>query len=275
MDAADLYRLPPEDFTAARDAAVNDAKAAGDKERAAELKALRRPSVSAFLVNGLAKQDDQLLVQLLELGPALAEAQASGQGDALRVLGAQRRELVQAVISRAVEIGRRDITSAVREEVVATLQAALADPASADAVRSGRLVRALSYAGFGDVDLEGAVAQPRSVKQDKQAPDQQRQEVAKAETAALEAAGALDDAARACEQAERERARAEEQAAAALQEVERLQDALSEAEQVAREADTGEVKASKRADTAVAAVRRAQSQEEQARAELDRLRRRS
>ena len=85
-------------------------------------------------------------------------AQSGGDADALRTLGAQRRELVEAVVGAAVGLAGRTVTAAVREEVAATLEAALSDPASADAVRSGRLVRPLSYAGFGGVDLSGAVA---------------------------------------------------------------------------------------------------------------------
>ncbi|MCY7366514.1 MAG: hypothetical protein LH469_14570, partial [Frankiaceae bacterium] len=96
MDAADLYRLPPEDFTAARDAAAKAAKAGGDADVAKALRALRRPSVPAWLVNGLVAQEPELLEQLLDLGPALAHAQAAGEGDALRELGAQRRALVGA-----------------------------------------------------------------------------------------------------------------------------------------------------------------------------------
>ena len=281
MDAADLYRLPPEDFTAARDAAAKQAKAAGDKEAAAALKALRKPSVPAHLVNLLATDEAELLEQLLALGPALAQAQAQGQGDALRELGAQRRELVQAVAARAVELAGRDVSAAVREEVASTLETALADAASAEAVRSGRLVRALSYAGFGDVDLSDAVARATGPgtpnKPVRPAPDveaeQRRQRVAEAEAAALDAAGALDDAVRACERAERERATAEEQAGAAHEEVERLRAALTEAEQAARERDSARAKAAKAAEKAVAAVQRAQAREEEARSALDRLRR--
>jgi hypothetical protein len=161
VDAADLYQLPPEDFTAARDAAAKQAKADGDRSAAAELKALRRPSVAAWLVNRLAQTESELLDSLLALGPELAEAQAAGSGDLLRELGAQRRSLVDAVTDRAVRLAERDVAPAVRVEVSDTLEAALADPASAQAVRSGRLVRGLSYAGFGGVDLDGAVACPR------------------------------------------------------------------------------------------------------------------
>ena len=158
VDAEDLYRLPPEQFTAARDAEAKRRKGEGDKEGAAELAALRRPSVAAWLLNRLADTSPDLLTGLLDLGPGLAQAQSTGDAAALRSLGAQRRQLVEAVTGAAVAAGGRAVTAAVREEVAGTLEAALSDPRSAQAVRSGRLVRALSYAGFGEVDLSGAVA---------------------------------------------------------------------------------------------------------------------
>jgi hypothetical protein len=268
-----LYALAPEEFTAARDAAAKQAKANGDTELATQVKALRKPSVGAWLVNLLATGEADLLEQLLSLGPALAEAQARGHGDELRQLSAQRRELVGAVTSRAVELSGRSTTAAVRDEVSSTLEAALADAPSADAVRSGTLVRALSYAGFGGVDLEGAVGGPvrRSGPEPrKKAPDDG---VAQAEAAALEAAGRLDDVVRACERAERERAAADEQAERAHAEVARLQQALADAEAAAHDADQQRKAAHKQSEKAVDAVRKAQRAEEQARAELDRLRR--
>ena len=158
MNTAELYALPPEEFTTARDAAAKQAKAAGDPAAGKELKALRRPSAAAWLVNRLAAEQGALLEQLLALGPALAEAQAAGHADDLRALGRQRRQLVEAVAGTAVSAAGRPVAGPVRDEVVSTLEAALADPSSAEAVRSGRLVRALSYAGFGEVDLSGAVA---------------------------------------------------------------------------------------------------------------------
>ena len=154
----DLYALPPEEFTAARDAEVRAARGAGEREQAKALAALRRPTASAHAVNALARAEPELLAQLLELGQQLAQAQAAGQGEALRSLGEQRRALVEAVADRAAAAAGRALPPAVRVEVVATLEAALADPASGQAVRTGRLVRPLSYAGFGGVDLQGAVA---------------------------------------------------------------------------------------------------------------------
>lgn len=278
--ADQLYALPPEDFTAARDEAARQAKAAGDADLAKQVKALRRPSVGAWLVNLLASREGELLEQLLSLGPALAQAQAQGQGEELRQLGAQRRELVTAVATRAVELGGRSVSAAVREEVASTLETALADPASADALRSGRLVRGLSYAGFGGVDLAGAVAGSgrtmpprRAAKKDASRADDRSARIAEAEAVALAAAGRLDDVVRACEQAERARTAAEQQAEQAHHEVDRLQQALRGAEAAAHEADRQRKAAERDADGAVTAVRKAQRSADGARAELDRLRR--
>jgi DNA repair exonuclease SbcCD ATPase subunit len=270
-----LYALPPEQFTAARDAAAKQAKADGEPDRAKGLRALRRPSVSAGLVNRLARERTGLLEQLLELGPALAEAQAARSGDELRALGDQRRQLVEAVVEQALADADRAVTAAVRAEVAGTLEAALADPASADAVRSGLLVRALAFAGFGGVDLDGAVA-VRDVRPTRR-PDLgstgRKEEVEAAERAAHEAAGALDDAVRRCEDAERGRERSAQAAADAHAEVERLGAELAAARGHHAEADERAEQAQRDAEQALGQVQAAQAAAEAARRTLDRLRR--
>ena len=256
MNTAELYALPPEEFTTARDAAAKQAKAAGDPAAGKELKALRRPSAAAWLLNRLAAEQGALLEQLLALGPALAEAQAAGHADDLRALGRQRRQLVEAVAGTAVSAAGRPVAGPVRDEVVSTLEAALADPSSAEAVRSGRLVRALSYAGFGEVDLSGAVAagattaavRPTSVRPESVRPESVRP----AASPAPVAAGALEQAGVQLRQAEETLARAVE-----------TQDTASGA------ADEAEAEA----ESAREAVRVAQDDAGAARAELDRLRR--
>jgi hypothetical protein len=284
-DVADrLYALPPEEFTAARDDA---ARKADDTQQRTAVKALRRPSASAWVVNLLARGQAELLEQLLDLGPVLAQAQRTGQGETLRALGQQRRELVVAVTSAAVDLAGRSITAQVRSEVEQTLEAALADPASAEAVRSGRLVRALSYAGFGEVDLGGAVAvQPaRSAPLPERAKDDDAR--AGAERAALDAAAALDDAVRACEKAVRHRddaaeaqAAADRDAATATDTVRELDAALTAArrhqlaaEKIATSAQGDAVEADRSAERARDAVAAAQRNAEKARASLDRMRR--
>jgi hypothetical protein len=268
----DLYALPPEDFTAARDAAAKQVKANGDKAGAAALRALRRPTVPAHLVNLLVRAEPDLVDQLMELGRALAEAQAAGSGGALRELGEQRRALVGAVTSRAVELGSRAVTAAIRGEVESTLEAAMSDPASATAVRSGRLVRALSYAGFGDVDLEGAVAEPVDVPAP-QAGDGAQQRIAAAERAVRDASGALDDAVAACEAAQRAQDRADGAAAEADEAVTRLEAELAAAREAQEQARQQRQEANQQVEQAGTAVHAAQDEAERTRELLDRLRR--
>ena len=153
MQVADeLYALPPEDFRAARDERAAQARASGDKALAREITALRRPVVSAWLVNLLARDEKGQMSDLLALGDSLKDAQQALDGDRLRELSAQRRDLVRAMVTavkrRAAQDGRA-VSLQVEREVEATLQAALADPEAATAVSSGRLVSPLTYAGLG------------------------------------------------------------------------------------------------------------------------------
>jgi hypothetical protein len=150
--ADELYALPPEDFRAARDERAAQARASGDKALAREITALRRPVVSAWLVNLLARDEPGQMSELLALGDSLREAQQALDGDRLRELSTQRRDLVAALVAgmkrRAARDGRA-VSLQVEREVEATLQAALADPEAAAAVSSGRLATPLTYAGLG------------------------------------------------------------------------------------------------------------------------------
>lgn len=268
----DLYALAPEDFTAARDAAVKQARAGGDRALAKELAPLRRPTVPAHLVNLLVRAEPDLVGQLLELGGQLAEAQRAGSGSGLRELGEQRRALVCAVTARALDLGRREVTAAVRAEVEATLEAALADPSAAEAVRSGRLVRALSYAGFGGADLEGAVAPaPAAQPPSTTTPDAAAVRTAERET--QEAAGRLDDAVRACEQAQREEDEDVDRLSAAADRETEAGQALADARAARQQAEDDARRTHEVAATAADAVRAAQEAAEAARSALDLLRR--
>lgn len=274
----DLYALPPEEFTAARDAAAKEDKG---------LKALRKPSVAAWVVNTLVRREPALLEQLVDLGGALREATSARQGEQLRELTEQRHQLVQAVTEQAVGLVDRDITPAVRTEVSQTLEAAMADPASAEAVQSGQLVRALSYAGFGGVDLEGAVADvPASRPKPPRKPDVSKK-LQKLEAAALDAQGALDDAVRLAERttkaydsAEQQSASAAEQLALHEERVTDLREQLKQAEHDAQQARSQHSRATRdledlhrKAERAAKAVAEAQDAFDAARKALDEARR--
>jgi hypothetical protein len=150
--SGELYALSPDDFRAARDERAGQARAAGDKDLARAITALRRPAVSAWLVNLLAREAPGQMNELLALGGSLRDAQQALAGDRLRELSAQRRQLVAAMVTEAKQIAARagrPVSLQVEREVEATLQAALADPDAAAAVRAGELASPLSYAGLG------------------------------------------------------------------------------------------------------------------------------
>jgi hypothetical protein len=155
-EAADqLYALSPREFTAARDARAKEAKDAGDKEAAAEIKALRKPTVTAWLANQLVRQHADEVRPLLELGSALREATATLSGPQLRELSRQRNDVVRALVRNARRLAA-DAGQAVSEDVARgleeTLNAALADPAQAELLLQGRLSVQLKHSGYGPAE---------------------------------------------------------------------------------------------------------------------------
>lgn len=162
--ADELYALPAAEFTAARNGRAKAAKAAGDAELAKRISALPRPSTAAWLVNQLVRADLPAVDALLELGQRMREAQAQLDAEQIRALTGERRRAVAELTRQIRALGEQReqaVSTAVADEVESTFTAALADPAAGTAVRSGRLTKALAYAGFGEVELDGAVAVPR------------------------------------------------------------------------------------------------------------------
>jgi regulator of replication initiation timing len=161
--ADELYAMPLAEFTATRDARARELKGT---DLAAPVKALRKPSLAAWVVNLLVRRDAGQVDQVLELGAALREAAAGMAGEELRSLTRQRRQLTAAVTTgaRALAAGEGvKVTESVAEQVESTLTAAMLDARCAEAVRSGLLVTALSTTGLEDVDLSQAVAVPEAL----------------------------------------------------------------------------------------------------------------
>ncbi|MDR5699685.1 hypothetical protein [Agromyces aerolatus] len=157
--ADELYGLPPDEFTAARNARARRLKI-DDRVLAKTVSELRRPSPAAWLVNQLVRHRADQLDELLQLGAQLQAAQADLDAASLTALARERRKVVSALARDAGrladELGN-PVRGAVLDEVAETLQAGMTDASAADAVRSGCLVRGLEAIGT-EVDLEGAVA---------------------------------------------------------------------------------------------------------------------
>jgi hypothetical protein len=69
--AEDLYGLDLADFVAARNALAARLKAAGDADTAASVKALRKPPTSAWALNVLAREQPELIEQVLDAANAV------------------------------------------------------------------------------------------------------------------------------------------------------------------------------------------------------------
>ncbi|HST67668.1 MAG TPA: hypothetical protein VLM05_21025, partial [Mycobacteriales bacterium] len=161
--AAELYLVPPARFVAARDQVARQARAAGHRELARELQALRRPALSAWLVNALARHRRERLRELFALGRDLRQAQTRLDAESLRRLPGRREELVAELLGwareHAAELGVRTTEAAVAE-VEATLRAGLVDLGASAAVLSGQLARPMAHAGFGPLPQVESVGGP-------------------------------------------------------------------------------------------------------------------
>jgi hypothetical protein len=167
MAAADeLYSLRPEDFVPRRTSLAAEAKDGGDKSLAAEIKKLAKPTTAAWVVNMLVRHEPDQVEQVLGLGAALREAQASMAGEDLRQLGRQRRQLTAAVTrdarELAAELGQK-VGDPVATQVEDTLHAAMVDEDAAKAVRTGLLVKPLAVAGTEAAEVVESVAVPAAL----------------------------------------------------------------------------------------------------------------
>lgn len=163
--ADELYGLPSAEFTAARDARSAACRRSGDRELAAAIKALRRPTAAAWLANRLVRDRPEDVGELLAVGEAMRRAQSDLSGDDLRRLAQDRQRLIAALRSEGRLLAERSgerVGKAALDDLEATFEAAVADEQAAAALRSGRLTAAIHHSGFGPLDLSGVVALPPS-----------------------------------------------------------------------------------------------------------------
>jgi hypothetical protein len=155
---AELYESEPDGFTARRQELAEHARDAGEPAVAKQIAALRKPTRSAWIVNRLVRTDPGVRSRLDALG---ADLRAAADGGRIRELTTARSRLVDELTKTALA-GLPAPAAALREEVTATLDAAIADPDVAG--RLGTLARAEHYAGFGPVSFTAAPPAPAPVK---------------------------------------------------------------------------------------------------------------
>ena len=145
MRKNDLYGLPAEEFTRARDTLARELKQAGKKEAADEVKALRKPSVSAWAVNQAARRRPEDVKALLKAGDELRKAQrqaVSGRASGgLRQATAAHRRIVEDLTetARTALEERGSVAAATVTRIAQTLRAASIDKEAANRLRAGTL----------------------------------------------------------------------------------------------------------------------------------------
>ena len=248
MDPTDLYGLPLDRFTPERNALARELRQRGERDRAAEVAKLRKPSVAAWAVNQLVRTQQRDVEALFAAGDALQAAQAdvvAGRGDARSLWSAAETERA-ALAGLTKKAGGllspegHELAPAKLEQVSDTLHAAAIDADAREQLRDGCLVRELQHVGLGALGAAGggdAPAPPARTARAKPPADDRAADRKAAERSAarqVEAAARREHelAARAVEAAQERRDRADE----ALTEAEEsLSAARERAERAAQE----------------------------------------
>ena len=218
---SDLYALALDEFTDARNALAKELSAGGDTAAAAEVRALKKPSVPAWAVNQVARAHPDELESLFEAGAGLRAAQTklmrTGDAGAVKDATAGERQAVRTLVGRAKKI-LADVGNAANEatleRIADTFYATTTDDDGRERVRTGTLTKEMKRAGFGDVGGLSVVPAPRAKQEHPEKKNAQLQKEAAALQAAAEgaeqrAAEAESLAKELIEQAEDARARAD------------------------------------------------------------------
>jgi hypothetical protein len=153
-----LFRLPLDEFTAARNALATRLKASGDPEAASRVKALPKPPLSAWAVNQLYWRHRKAFDTLLAAGDRLRRVQASslraakgGKGGGLRDAMEARRAALAELTTRGgtlLEAAGHASTPDVTRRIATTLDALATYGHQTDGPRPGRLTNDVEAPGI-------------------------------------------------------------------------------------------------------------------------------
>jgi len=142
----ELFSLPLEDFTAARNKLATELKK-DDPDGAARVKALKKPTSAVWAINQLAHRHGPELEELVRLHERMMSIK---DADDLRAASKERRR----VVGRLTDLARGELASAGQKGTTATSQRitqtliAAASGEELDALRWGRLTADIDSPGF-------------------------------------------------------------------------------------------------------------------------------
>lgn len=244
MNLDELFKLPLSEFTAARNALVKSLQQAKRGDEAESVKALTKPSVSAWAVNQLywnhRKEFDRLLAAGARLTQAHA-AQLSGKPADVHEPTTARREAVSALLRLAEKLlidAGHGASPDTMHRIATTLETLSTSSTSSGAPVPGHLISDLGPLGFESwVTLVPGNKPPGEKKVDKKDTEKAKAALKAAERERDKARTLADEAAATLKQAERQFAKAKAAADEALQ---RFQESRAEAERTRKAAEDAE-----------------------------------
>jgi hypothetical protein len=264
VDLDDLYGLPLDRFVPERTALARELRKAGERERAGEVAALKKPSVAAWAVNQLVRTQRSGVAELLEAGDGLRSAQddvLAGRGDARSLRAAVERErlAVQTLADAArglLSSEGHELSDTMIERVSETLHAAALDDDARAEVSGGRLERELRHVGLGGFGAFGGESPAPVRRASAKKADVGEKKAAEPERAVREQAEAREQARKEARATEREARRGAKRAARAVKLALERRDKAAEA---LREAEAGLDEAEVQLRAAEDAVREAEA----------------
>ena len=147
-----LYGLPLDEFTQARDELAKKLRKEGEREAAAEVGKLKKPSLGAWVLNQLQREHKPEVKRLLATGDrirkvqgrALAGGEAKGLAEALQ----EQQEAVRALVALARDLLGERGTQAALDRIGGALRAASIDASARELFVAGRLVSEPEAPGF-------------------------------------------------------------------------------------------------------------------------------
>jgi len=223
--AEPLFELAPEEFTAERDRIAKEMKKQGEDEASAQVKALKRPSVTAYALNLVSRRHPDLVEAMLEADEQLRTAKSRTDMDKAK---ADRQKAIAAISGKATSLladQDRPVTAQVKERLTETLLAVATDDETRELLKSGHLLKEAEAGGFGGpvtafdaappdddnrkirersskirAEGEAKLAEAKKAKADSERALHESKELAEASAAAKERAGKLANIAKKAEE---------------------------------------------------------------------------
>src|SRR3954471_1578321 len=171
-----LFALPLDEFTVARNALAKRLKQQGDADAAETVRALPKPSIATWAVNQLARRDPDAVRSLLNVAARLRSAQERSlkgdrAADELRAAQAEERELIRKLTRGAetvLESAGRPASGTTLERVSSLLRSAAVAEPGRTSLREGRLSGDVEVSGF---DAFAGVELPKAGRRSARAGD--------------------------------------------------------------------------------------------------------